>query len=91
MNPNESTELIDRYLYAVGDELPRTQRDDITRELRTLIEEHVLSGAPADAEAWDSSADTGQWMGTGNGLVHRGMTQKWPMFKGRDGRRFDAV
>ena len=41
MNQNETADLIDRYLHAVGDELPRAQRDDITRELRTLIEDKL--------------------------------------------------
>jgi len=41
MNQNETTDLIDRYLYAVNDELPRAQRGDITRELRTLIEDKL--------------------------------------------------
>jgi hypothetical protein len=41
MNRNETTDLIDRYLYAVGEELPRAQRGDITKELRTLIEDKL--------------------------------------------------
>jgi len=47
MNQNETTDLIDRYLYAVGEELPRAQRADITRELRTLIEDKLEERAPA--------------------------------------------
>ncbi len=55
MNPNESTELIDRYLYAVGDELPRAQRDDITRELRTLIEDKLEERSHDPAQTPDAA------------------------------------
>jgi hypothetical protein len=41
MTTDKTTDLIDRYLYAVSQELPRGQRDDITRELRTLIEDKL--------------------------------------------------
>ena len=53
MNQNETTDLIDRYLYAVGDELPRTQRDDITRELRTLIEDKLEERSHGQAQTPD--------------------------------------
>jgi hypothetical protein len=38
---NAPAELIDRYLFAVGEELPRDSRADVTRELRTLIEDKL--------------------------------------------------
>ncbi len=41
MTLDKTTELIDRYLYAIGLELPAAQREDITRELRTLIEDKL--------------------------------------------------
>ncbi len=55
MNPNETTDLINRYLYAVGNELPRTQRDDITRELRTLIEDKLEERSHGQAQTPDAS------------------------------------
>lgn len=48
------TDLVDRYLFAVGEELPRAQAADVTRELRTLVEDKLeersrILGRPADA------------------------------------------
>ncbi len=41
MTADKPAELIERYLYAVAQELPRAQREDIIRELRTLIEDKL--------------------------------------------------
>jgi len=48
------TDLIDRYLFAVGEELPRALAADVTRELRTLVEDKLEDrsralGRPIDA------------------------------------------
>ncbi len=47
-------ELIERYLFAVGEQLPRKLRDDVLMELRGLIEDKIedrakASGAPVDS------------------------------------------
>jgi HAAS len=42
-----ASELIERYLYAVAEELPRDSRDDVVRELRTLIEDKLEDRAEA--------------------------------------------
>jgi len=54
MNQNHTTDLIERYLYAVGDELPRSQRGDIIRELRTLIEDKIEERSHGQAQAPDA-------------------------------------
>ena len=48
---------IDRYLYAVGQKLPKAQREDITKELRSLIldalDEKTASDRLAKGEAYE--------------------------------------
>jgi len=55
MTRNDTAEMIDRYLFAVGEMLPRAQRDDITRELRTLIEDKLEERGHAPGQPVESA------------------------------------
>lgn len=52
---------IDRYLYAVGQKLPKAHREDITKELRSLIldalDEKTASGRLAKGEAYKETEE----------------------------------
>jgi hypothetical protein len=39
--PQKASELIERYVHAVGEQLPRKQREDVTAELRSLLNEKL--------------------------------------------------
>ncbi len=56
MNPRESAlDLMERYVYRIGEQLPRAQRDDVKAELRSLLseqlEERTAAGESPDAAA----------------------------------------
>ena len=50
MATNQSSEWIDRYVNEVGRRLPAKQRDDVAREIRSLIEDEVNGQMEAQAE-----------------------------------------
>jgi len=50
--------LIGRYVFAVGEELPRRLRDDVTRELRTLVEDKLDDRARTLGKAADVALAT---------------------------------
>lgn len=50
--------LIGRYVFAVGEELPRALRDDVTRELRTLVEDKLEDRARVLAKPADVALAT---------------------------------
>jgi len=54
-NQDGASELIDRYLFAVGEELPRDSRADVTKELRTLIEDKLEDRAQALGKPIDAA------------------------------------
>jgi hypothetical protein len=54
--PKDVNDLVERYLWAVREELPRRLAEDVTRELRTLIEDKLADraqalGTPVDLRA----------------------------------------
>jgi hypothetical protein len=51
----EAQELLDRYVHAVGQHLPRKQRGDVTAELRTLLAEALEERAEAAGRAPDAT------------------------------------
>ncbi len=53
MNTNE---LVDRYVHAVVGGLPKAQRDDVARELRTLVDDMAAERAAARGAAVDEAA-----------------------------------
>ena len=48
-------DLIDRYLFAVGEELPRALAADVTRELRTLVEDKLEDRSRALGQPVDTA------------------------------------
>ena len=55
MSREKANDLLDRYLYAIGQELPAEQRDDVKAELRSLLteqlDERIAEGVPAETAA----------------------------------------
>ncbi len=56
----ESNELIKRYIYAVTKHLPENKRQDVGRELESLIEE-TLAERSQDGQAADSDTKLFFW------------------------------
>lgn len=52
--PKDTKDLIQRYLYAVAERLPRAGRDDIVRELRTLIDDKLDERSSGQSPAPDA-------------------------------------
>ena len=51
----KAQQLIERYVHAVGEELPRKQRDDVMAEMHTLLQDTLderaqAAGRPPDEE-----------------------------------------
>ena len=46
----QNHDLIDRYVHAVGEQLPRTMRSDIEQELRSLLQDTLEEQLPSDEE-----------------------------------------
>ena len=73
MTTDKTTDLIERYLYAVGQELPRAQRADITNELRTLIEDKLEERARGQPSPPDAAVIAGvlEEIGDPNAVARR--------------------
>jgi len=41
MDPNATTDLLDRYLQAIGEHLPAASRDDVLAELHTNLQAQI--------------------------------------------------